>query len=184
MSNFSNLEYWWLIHWPYNSITVTSLRARWRLKSPAYRLFTQPFVQAQIKENIKASRPWTLWGEFTDDWWIPHTKGPVTRKRFPFDDVITWFDPPIQGGCLLTTPNFNLLIARDLNPFSWLLAHGYPGYVVIFDHITSFGLRIRKWSTSVPSWILESGTTYNIRSHYYEASHCFSHMTSIILPHK
>ena len=28
--------------------------ARWRLKSPASRLFTQPFIQVQIKENIKA----------------------------------------------------------------------------------------------------------------------------------
>ena len=26
----------------------------WRLKSPASRLFTQPFIRAQIKENIKA----------------------------------------------------------------------------------------------------------------------------------
>ena len=31
---------------------------RWRLKSPASRLFVQPFVQAQIKENIKAPRHW------------------------------------------------------------------------------------------------------------------------------
>ena len=37
-------------------ITVTSWWARWRLKSPASRLFTQPFIQAQIKENIKALR--------------------------------------------------------------------------------------------------------------------------------
>ena len=34
-------------------ITVTSLWARWRLKSPASRLFTQPFIQAPIKENTK-----------------------------------------------------------------------------------------------------------------------------------
>ena len=45
--------------------------ARWRLKSPASRLFTQPFIQAQIKENIKAQRHWPLCGEFTGDWWIP-----------------------------------------------------------------------------------------------------------------
>ena len=44
-------------------ITVTSEWARWRLKSPAPRLFDQPFVQAQIKENI------------TGDRWIPLTKG-------------------------------------------------------------------------------------------------------------
>ena len=36
-----------------------------RLKSPASRLFTQPFIQAQIKENIKALRPWPMCGEFT-----------------------------------------------------------------------------------------------------------------------
>ena len=45
----------------------------------------QPFIQAQIKENIKASRYWPcenspVTGE------SPH-KGPVTRKMFPFDDV-------------------------------------------------------------------------------------------------
>ena len=42
-------------------------------------MFTQPFIQAQIKENIKASRHWPL--------------GPVTRKMFPFDDVIMCFVP-------------------------------------------------------------------------------------------
>ena len=36
-----------------------------RLKSPASRLFTQPFIQTQIKENIKAPRHWPLCGEFT-----------------------------------------------------------------------------------------------------------------------
>ena len=40
----------------------------------ASRVFTQPFVQAQIKENIKAPHRWPLWGEFTDDRWIPRTK--------------------------------------------------------------------------------------------------------------
>ena len=39
-----------------------------------FRLFAQPFVQGQIKENIKAPRHWPLWGEFTGDWWIPLTK--------------------------------------------------------------------------------------------------------------
>ena len=35
------------------TIIVTSWWARWHLKSPASRLFTQPFTQAHIKENIK-----------------------------------------------------------------------------------------------------------------------------------
>ena len=50
---------------------MTSYWARWRLKSPASRLFTQPFIQTQIKENIKAPRHWPLCGEFTDERWIP-----------------------------------------------------------------------------------------------------------------
>ena len=63
------------------SITVTSYWARWGLKLPASRLLTQPFIQAQIKENIKAPpRHWPLWGEFTGPsnaenisiWWRHH----------------------------------------------------------------------------------------------------------------
>ena len=34
--------------------------ALWRLKSRASRLFAQLFVQAQIKEDIKALRHWPL----------------------------------------------------------------------------------------------------------------------------
>ena len=57
------------------TITMTSQWARWRLKSPALRLFNQAFIQAQIKENIKAPRHWPLCAEFTGDRWIPRTKG-------------------------------------------------------------------------------------------------------------
>ena len=35
---------------------------QWLLKSPALPLFTQPFIQAQIAENIKGPRHWT--GDF------------------------------------------------------------------------------------------------------------------------
>ena len=40
-----------------------------------FHCFTQPFVQAQIKENIKAPSHWPLWEKFTCDRWIPRTKG-------------------------------------------------------------------------------------------------------------
>ena len=61
-------------------ITMTSEWARLRLKSPASPLFTQPFIRAQIKENIKAPRRWPFVNS-------PH-KWLITRKMFPFDDVI------------------------------------------------------------------------------------------------
>ena len=37
-----------------------------RDSSTSSRLFTQPFIQTQIKENIKAPRHWPLCGEFTE----------------------------------------------------------------------------------------------------------------------
>ena len=47
-----------------------------------WRLFTQPFVQAQIKESIKPPRHWPLWGKFTGDRWIPRTKSQWRGKCF------------------------------------------------------------------------------------------------------
>ena len=47
----------------YNDVIMGAMR----LKSPASRLFAQPFIQVQIKENIKASRHWPLWGELTGE---------------------------------------------------------------------------------------------------------------------
>ena len=60
---------------PFYYITMTSQWVRWRLKSPASPLFTQPFIGAQIKESIKDPRYWPLCGEFTGDRWTPSTNG-------------------------------------------------------------------------------------------------------------
>ena len=76
---------------------ISNIELQWRHNERdgvSNRLFAQPFVQAQIKENIKAPRYWLLWGESAGDRGeFPH-KGPVTRKMFSFDDVImdyvTW----------------------------------------------------------------------------------------------
>ena len=64
------------------------------MSAMASRLFTQPFVQAQIKENIKAPRHWPLWGEFTGR---SQVTGEFSAQRasneemFPYDDVIKEF---------------------------------------------------------------------------------------------
>ena len=60
---------------------MKSLWAQWLLTSPASRLFTQPFIQAQIKENIKDPRRRLFCGELTGDRWIPRTKG-LWRGRY------------------------------------------------------------------------------------------------------
>ena len=69
-------------------ITVTSWWVPWHLKSPASRLLAQPFDQAHIKENLKGPRNWPL-GRGIHRWPVdPPLKRPVTRKMFPFDEVI------------------------------------------------------------------------------------------------
>ena len=71
-NHYSIVVWLWLCYWlPFKFITVTSKWARSRLKSPASPSFTQPFIQAQIKENIKAPRYWPLCREFTGNRWIP-----------------------------------------------------------------------------------------------------------------
>ena len=58
------------------------MMARWCLKSPASRSFTQRFNQVQIKENIKAPLHRPLCGEFTGDRRIPRINGQLRGKCF------------------------------------------------------------------------------------------------------
>ena len=68
-------------------ITVTPWWARWRLKSPARRLLTQPFVQAEIKENTKALVAKLCEGNSTMTGDFPIQTASNT-EMFPFADVI------------------------------------------------------------------------------------------------
>ena len=65
-------------------ITVTSQWVRWRLKSPASRLFAQGFFRALIKRKHQSSASLAIVGGI-HRWPVdsPH-KGPVTRKCFHF----------------------------------------------------------------------------------------------------
>ena len=49
------------------------------------------------QRNVETQRHWPLWGVFTGDRWIPHTKG--KRKMFPFDDVIMKITLPSSTLC-------------------------------------------------------------------------------------
>ena len=69
-------------------ITMTSWWARWRLKSPASPLFTQPFIRAQTKKNHQSSASLAFVQRIHRVPVNSPHKWPVTRKMFPFDDVI------------------------------------------------------------------------------------------------
>ena len=61
------------------------------VKSPASRLFTQPFIQGADQRKHQSSVS-LAFVRGIHRWSVnsPH-KGPVTRKIFSFDDVIVWF---------------------------------------------------------------------------------------------
>ena len=72
------------------TITMTSQWAGWRLKSPASRLFTQPFIRAQIKKKHQSPASLAfVRGIHRRPVNSPH-KWPVTRKLCQFDDVIMY----------------------------------------------------------------------------------------------
>ena len=77
---------------------------RQHLKSPASRLFTQSFIQTQIKENIKAPRHWPLCDEFPAQmasyaenisiWWRHHVIG-ILRNVVHVTSKSSWWLPMI-----------------------------------------------------------------------------------------
>ena len=87
------------------------ITVRWRLKSPESRLFTQPFVQTQIKENIKAPRHWPLWGEFTGD--SPVTGEFPAQRASNAENVSIWWRHHEQGLSELGNADKNSTITRQ-----------------------------------------------------------------------
>ena len=80
------------------------------LKSPASRLFTQPFNQAQIKQKHQSSlSPVFLRG--IHRWPVNSShKWPVTRNVFPFDDVIMsgcWYPSSSLRGQFISNNGFD-----------------------------------------------------------------------------
>ena len=117
----ATVKLWFVMLWLYNQIifpkvmqlmypyfiTMTSCWARWRLKLPASRLSTQPFIQGADQRKFQSSAP-LAFVRGIHRWPLnsPH-KGSVTRRMFPFDDVIvcrSWFTTLRQSydDCLIT----------------------------------------------------------------------------------
>ena len=92
-------------------IAVTSKWARWRLKSSALRLFTQPFIQAQVKENIKAPRHWSLCGEYTETGEFP------TQRAINAENISIWWRLMNEYACKF--------LAAQVTNKSWPLGE-YP----------------------------------------------------------
>ena len=71
----------------HDDITMTSLWARWHIESPASRLFTQPFIQTQIKTSkLRVTGLWAGNSAGTDE--FPAQKA-SNAENVSFYDVIT-----------------------------------------------------------------------------------------------
>ena len=90
-SNTENVSIWWRHHDGFNYLFPASL------------LFTQPFIQKQIKENIKAPRHWPLCGEVTGT-----GEFPAQRASYAENVSIWWrhHDKMIQGHLYTFDQNF------------------------------------------------------------------------------
>ena len=64
---------------------ITSQWAWGNLKPLVSRLFAQPLIQVQIKENIKAPHHWPLWGESTSEQWFP------SQRASNVENVSIWW---------------------------------------------------------------------------------------------
>ena len=86
----------------YNHHYCDVIWARWRIKSPASQLFTQSLIQAQRKHQRSASLTFV---RGIHRWPVnsPH-KLPVTRKMFPFDDVIMRAQSEIESPAAWRNP--------------------------------------------------------------------------------
>ena len=73
----------------YNGVIMTTMASQ---ITSLTRLFTQPFIETQIKETSKLRVTGLCVGNSPGPVNSPH-KGPVTRKMFPFDDVIMPITP-------------------------------------------------------------------------------------------
>ena len=87
--------------------------------TPLQWLFTRSFIEAQIKENIKAPRHWPLCGEFTGTGEFPAQRasnaenGSIWWRHhaicYPFSFVYIWFR------FISSSPSLNLLTRRTVD---------------------------------------------------------------------
>ena len=139
--------------------TVTSYWARWRIRSTVSRLFVQPFIQAQIKGNIKAPRHWPSCGEVTGDRWISYI-------------VIVFCNKLIGIECFIASANRSCNLKKKID---WLLYHNNDTKV----NKQEVGFKtpvLNSWEKSsfwkwIPMWIKSRVLLYTCPIHH-DTTHC------------
>ena len=126
----------------------------WRLKSPASPLFTQPFIQAQMKENIKAPRHWPLWGKFTGDRWI------LAKMASNSKNISIWWHHHVCGHLATLYTNKSVpgeILYRLSNRNTEVFSITVFDYIVkimcfLYSHVLQYwliGTQAITWSTTI-----------------------------------
>ena len=135
---------------------MTSKWALWRLKSPASSLFTQPFIRAQFKENIKVPCHWPFWpvaGEFP------------AQTATKAENVSIWWSHYVST-CVVCGIDFNgQYVIPDLMESKHLVTQ----VIVISSVLTISPKRDRECPLWVYSHILEQHLLF-ARSMYHDKS--------------
>ena len=112
-------------------------------------MFTQPFIQTQIKENIKAPRHWPLCGDFTGTgefpaqlasnaenvsiWWHHHVfRGWLAAIK---QQDIIWANMDLALWCHRVSPRANDNQIMQIITIPWLIFFTYEVSVGIFSEL-------------------------------------------------
>ena len=101
-------------------------------------IVTQPFIQAHIKENIKALRHWPLWGELTGHRWIPCTKASNE------ENVSIWWRHHGVLGKMSSVRPLNPPLNLQFQKKYWLVVH-VPDYIKFIYRTLIITDVLHKW---------------------------------------
>ena len=127
----------------YSDVIMSAMR----LKSPASRLFVQPFFSGADQRKHQSSTPLAfVWG--IHRWLLdsPH-KGPVTRKMFPFDDVIMLHSQYHSCWWLNDTMSYSFLFYFTRNLISVIANCLYSTNLWIKAGMTYYLLGSKLWNS-------------------------------------
>ena len=113
----------WIIDDNYSDVIMTTIASQ----TPASRLFTQPFIQTQIKENIKAPRHWPLCVEFTGI-----GEFPAQRANYAENVSIWWRHHVRPPMCIIWPQKVKLVCLYLLLRFSRLYQPNMHATMLVF----------------------------------------------------
>ena len=132
-------------------------------------MFTQPFIQAQIKENINAPRHWPfVRGIHRSPVNSPH-KWPVTRKMLTFDDVIMDASLAVYRSQMGMIASAAEIMLKDMNNMEDAAVLKVIFKLILWTHILrTFSKIVIRWMP--PNSIGDNSTLFQVMAWCHQAT--------------